>query len=168
MRNEEPLYIRFKLVSTGWSKGQLILPKDKMRMFHKSAFNLIDDLDTFSFYPNCGNIYMKLSDHASKKCVEKIILLDQLLYSSEPFYSLDKPPKFKLITNDKNGPFRLLTIGTDTFSNLLMNIEDFIKKHHVQLLTDIKIVTSEGCYYDLYFEYIRDGKPKRVLVREEY
>lgn len=163
----DDLFVRYKKVKVYpyyIEKAQLIFQKNKKRIFHKSEFCLIDDLDQFSLYPNFGNVYIRKMDNET----EYIMRLDQILFHYEQCYS-GNCVIWSCKTNDKDSPFRLLTIGRDTFANHFINLNDFIDKHHVTLLTDIIVGLEYNMFSYIFMKYLgKNGKPKRLLIKERF
>ena len=165
------VYIRYRIYSNNDHLSQtLIFPKDIERVIYGDIhLKSIIDSEGFYKYPQIGDVYMRpVKDNDG---IETIMNLNLFLYRGIMLLSFeDLGMNWKCIVNDKQGPFRLMTIGKDTFKNLFLNLDEFIDKHCVALLSDIKIkINFEGYIRGLFMKYMgTDGRPKKLLIKEKW
>ena len=165
------VYIRYRMQKNDnyLTTQTLIFPKDTERVIHGDInLKAVINLENFYKYPQIGDVYIKpIQDDG----IETIMNFNLFLYRRIMLLSLDDlGMNWKCIVNDKQGPFRLMTIGKDTFKNLFLNLDEFIYKHYVKLLTDIKVkISFEGYIEGLFMKYLgKDGKSKKLLIRETW
>lgn len=164
------LYIRYKRWSN-YLRGYIKLSKDQPRLISKEQIQQFPDIDTFCKFPSIGNVYLKI--HRDTKEIEEIIRLDILLYKRYLLLGLDDDCGLNwkaVCTDEKSGPFYLLTIGKNTFHDFLIQIDHIISYKHVNLTHDIYIFLSdEGFFRAIYVRYLNNqNKFKRLLIRKEW
>ena len=143
----------------------LHLPKDKPRIFTRESIkHTISDIDQYTHYPDYGDIWV--NTNPKEGFLDQIVSLNCFLYHRS-LLLYNHSVLYKCKTNDKSSPLYKLTFGRDTFANILVNIDYYIKQFKIDLVTDIKIPLSyEGWYDGLFTSYIgSDGKTKRFIVK---
>lgn len=165
------IYIRYRVYNDNHRLTQtFIFPKDVQRVIYGDV-NLKDIINSEGFYkyPQIGDVYIRPIQNGEG--IETIINLNLFLYRRILLLSFDDlGMNWKCIVNEKQSPFRLMTIGKDTFKNLFLNLDEFINKHCVTLLSDIKMkINFEGYVEALFVKYLnKEGKSKKLLIKEKW
>lgn len=141
------------------------LPRDKPRIFTRESIkHTIPDIDNYIHYPDYGDIWVNIQP--KEGFLDQILPLNCFLYHRSPLISYSHGLLYKCKTNDKSSPLYKLTFGRDTFANILINLDYFVKQYKIHLDSDIKIPLFPNGWYDgLFASYIGlDGKSKKFIV----